>query len=213
MEVFLSLFFCLACTTFNFKTSTATDFLTVNQILRDNSSEALVSTNGTFAFGFFSPWNSTNRYLGIWFNNVPDQTVVWVTNRDSLLTDLSGAVTIVANGSIVIPQNSMKQIVLSSNPSTTSNNPILQLLSTGNLVVKDIGSDDISNNYIWQSFDYPCDTLIPGMKLGWDLTTGQNWFLTSWKSLQDPSAGLYTYKLDIKGLPQVHLHRGSDIVY
>lgn len=136
-----------------------------------------------------------------------------MANRDSPLTDLSGAVTIVENGNIVISQNSMKNIVLSSNPSTTSNNPILQLLSTGNLVVKDIGSDDISNNYIWQSFDYPCDTLIPGMKLGWDLTTGQNWFLTSWKSLQDPSAGLYTYKLDIKGLPQVHLRRGSDIVY
>nr|DAD29480.1 TPA_asm: hypothetical protein HUJ06_030948 [Nelumbo nucifera] len=32
------------------------------------------------------------------------------------------------------------------------------------LVLKD-GKDGSSESFLWQSFDYPCDTLLPGMKL------------------------------------------------
>ncbi|XP_028063475.1 S-locus-specific glycoprotein S6-like [Camellia sinensis] len=51
------------------------------------------------------------------------------------------------------------------------------------------------------------------MKLGWNLRTNQEWFLTSWKTLQDPSSGDYTYKLDRRGLPQIVLHQGSTVTY
>ncbi|GMN65510.1 hypothetical protein TIFTF001_034583 [Ficus carica] len=40
---------------------------------------------------------------------------------------------------------------------------------------------------MWQSFDHPSDTLLFGMKLGWDLNTGFERYLTSWKSADDPS--------------------------
>lgn len=64
-------------------------------------------------------------------------------------------------------------------------------------------------SYAWQSFDHPCDTLLPGMKHGLNLMTNQNWFLTSWKSLQDPSSGDFTYELDPRGLLQISLRKGS----
>ncbi|PRQ28629.1 putative non-specific serine/threonine protein kinase [Rosa chinensis] len=38
-----------------------------------------------------------------------------------------------------------------------------QLLDTGNLV---LFQDDKTRIFIWQSFDYLTDTLIPGMKVG-----------------------------------------------
>jgi hypothetical protein len=38
-------------------------------------------------------------------------------------------------------------------------------LDTGNLVVKD-GNVDYPEKFMWQSYDYPCDTLLPEMKLG-----------------------------------------------
>ncbi|KAJ0982947.1 hypothetical protein J5N97_011202 [Dioscorea zingiberensis] len=41
------------------------------------------------------------------------------------------------------------------------------------------------------------------MKLGWDLTTGLNRNLTSWKSTDDPSPGDYSLSIDIRGDPQL----------
>ncbi|KAK7405407.1 hypothetical protein VNO78_06681 [Psophocarpus tetragonolobus] len=47
-----------------------------------------------------------------------------------------------------------------------------------------------TNTTLWQSFDYPSDTLIPTMKLGVNHKTGHHWVLVSWftKSLETPGA-------------------------
>lgn len=194
------------------KTSTASDILKPNQTLTDSTGgnfQVLISAGEAFALGFFSPYNSNNRYVGIWFNKVPQQTVVWVANKNSPIVDFSGELTITADGNIIIRANRSELAVWSSNSSSTAiNSPFMQLLNNGNLVITEGGG-----RYLWQSFDYPCDTLIPGMKLGVNRQTGQTWFLTSWKGLQDPSVGDYTYKLDHRGLPQVVLRRGSTITY
>lgn len=55
--------------------SAATDNITPRQSIRDGTT--LVSVDGTFELGFFSPVDSTNRYLGIWYKDFPD-TVVWI---------------------------------------------------------------------------------------------------------------------------------------
>ncbi|KAA8515422.1 hypothetical protein F0562_018967 [Nyssa sinensis] len=192
--------------------SVAVDTIAPNQALTDNG-ETLVSSGERFELGFFSPPNSSNRYVGIWFNNVPQQTPVWVANKNNPITDSSGVLSITATGNIIINNNRTNSIVWSSNSSsTTASNPVLQLLDSGNLVVKNVGGNDNSGNYLWQSFDHPCDTLIPGMKLGWNLGTGQEWYITSWKSLQDPSSGDYTYRLDPHGLPQLVLRQGYSTV-
>ncbi|GLT69407.1 hypothetical protein SLA2020_415620 [Shorea laevis] len=48
------------------------------------------------------------------------------------------------------------------------------------------------------------------MKLGLDLKKGFDWFLTSWKSQDDPGIGNYTYKMDPTGFAQLSLYKGSD---
>nr|DAD20217.1 TPA_asm: hypothetical protein HUJ06_021680 [Nelumbo nucifera] len=55
------------------------DTLPQNQLLRDG--EQLVSANGIFRLGFFSPGSSSNRYLGISYYQPQNLTVVWVANR------------------------------------------------------------------------------------------------------------------------------------
>ena len=96
----------------------------------------------------------------------------------------------------------------SLNPEEGAKDPVLQTLDSGNLVMRDesyVGN----SSYIWQSFDHPTDTLLPGMKLEWDLKTGLNWYLTSWTSSDDPSSGNYNYGVDLEGLPQLVLRGGS----
>ncbi|XP_028086628.1 G-type lectin S-receptor-like serine/threonine-protein kinase At4g27290 isoform X3 [Camellia sinensis] len=156
---------------------------------------------------YIGPGNSKNRYLGIWYNKIATQTAVWVANREIPITNRSGILKI-TNPGILVLLNETGNIIWSSNTSRTVQNPIAQLLESGNLLVKD-ANDDNPDNFLWQSFDYPCDTLLPGMKLGKNLVTGRDWYLSSWKSNNDPGRGVFTYWLDLRGYPQFWGSNGS----
>ncbi|RYR35885.1 hypothetical protein Ahy_A10g050984 isoform B [Arachis hypogaea] len=188
--------------------STSSDTLTGTQNLTTN--QTLLSQNQSFVLGFFRGSN-TNYYLGIWYNNINPQTIIWVANRDNPIDNSTGYLKIGENGNFVL-LNSPGNPAWSSNQ-TSAKNPVLQLLDTGNLVLKD-SSDKTNNNYLWQSFDYPTDTVIPGMKIGWNLDTGTEKHLTSWKIKgEDPSSGDYTLKIDYHGLPEAFLRRNQTIIF
>ncbi|MED6131492.1 hypothetical protein PIB30_010245 [Stylosanthes scabra] len=190
--------------------STSSDTLTATQALRTN--QTLLSQNQTFVLGFFRGSN-TNYYLGIWYNNITPQTIVWVANRDNPIDNSTGYLKIGDDGNFLL-LNSSGKTAWSSN-ATTAKTPILQLLETGNLVLQDSDqSNNNNNNYLWQSFDYPTDTLLPGMKMGWNLDSNTEKHLTSWKITgEDPSSGDYTFKLDYRGLPEIFLRRNQTIIY
>lgn len=65
--------------------------------------------------------------------------------------------------------------------------------------------DSDEHRIFWQSLDYPTHTLLPDMKLGWNLSTGLNRYITSWKSSEDPQTGNYSLKLNYHGVPEVFL--------
>ncbi|KAE8667302.1 S-locus lectin protein kinase family protein [Hibiscus syriacus] len=186
------------------KASTATDTISPSESLTDGMT--LVSNGGSFALGFFSPDSSTNRYLGIWYNNIPMQTVVWVANRVNPVNDSTGVLKIESSGRIVLQVQNITA-VWSTNRTASVENPVLQLLDSGNLVVRD-GNDGNPEKYLWQSFDYPSDTMLPGMKIGVDLTTGFDRRLSTWKNWDDPSPGDLTYGVELEGSPQMVLRKG-----
>ncbi|XP_020259046.1 S-locus-specific glycoprotein S13-like [Asparagus officinalis] len=192
---FLFLFFILCLLSL----SVSRDTLTPNQLLFDN--ETLVSFDGTFSLGFFSPTNSKNNwYIGIWYTRIPGQRVIWVGNRQNPVSGPTAVLMLTSNGSLLITDGNSK-VFWSSLSMMAVGKPAAQLLDTGNFVVGDSQITD-SNSFAWQSFDYPTDTLIPGMKLGWNLTSGLNRNLTAWSSSTDPSPGNYTLALDLRGDPQ-----------
>ncbi|KAJ6827337.1 receptor-like serine/threonine-protein kinase SD1-8 [Iris pallida] len=200
------------CTLFlSLSLSAATDTLAPGSPLSDG--DTLVSADGTFALGFFSPDpSSKNRYVGIWYNKVSVPTYVWVANRNAPLAGLTGTLSLAANGTLVVKANGTSTVVWSSSPASSSavgNNPVAQILDTGNFVIKDDNDAAASQLYAWQSFDHPTDTLLPGMKLGWNLTSGLNRNLTAWASLTDPSPSPYTLAMDVLGDPQIFLWSGS----
>ncbi|XP_068322203.1 G-type lectin S-receptor-like serine/threonine-protein kinase At4g27290 [Pyrus communis] len=189
--------------------STADDATSTFQSIADG--QTIVSDGGTFELGFFSPGALKNRYVGIWYKKISVTTIVWVANRDTPLTDSSGVLKVTNPGLLVLLSHNMST-VWSSNTSRTAQNPVARLLDSGNLVVMD-GSDVDPENYLWQSFDYPGDTFLPGAKLGRNTVTGFNWHFRSWKSPQDPSHGNYTYQLGPKGYAEKFVREGSVIKF
>ncbi|XP_054812750.1 G-type lectin S-receptor-like serine/threonine-protein kinase At4g27290 isoform X2 [Prosopis cineraria] len=206
--------------------SSATDTLTQSHPLVDdaNGTTYLVSSDGTFQLGFFSPGSSSNRYLGIWYTNIPDTTVVWVANRQTPLrndtnfttpsrltiTDERGLVLLSQNGTVVWSANTT---VKSS--SLKNGTVVAQLLDSGNLVLRNERGevDDDGEEYIWQSFDYPTDTFLPGMKIGWDLRRGINRELRAWKSWDDPSVGDLRWGMVLGVTPELVMWKGEEEYY
>ncbi|WKA12322.1 hypothetical protein VitviT2T_029717 [Vitis vinifera] len=189
--------------------SIAVDTITVNQPIRDG--ETIISADGSFELGFFSPGNSKNRYLGIWYKKMATGTVVWVGNRENPLTDSSGVLKVTQQGILVVV-NGTNGILWNTTSSRSAQDPKAQLLESGNLVMRN-GNDGDPENFLWQSFDYPCDTLLPGMKLGRNRVTGLDRYLSSWKSADDPSKGNFTYGIDLSGFPQLFLWNGLAVKF
>ncbi|KAK1390420.1 Receptor-like serine/threonine-protein kinase [Heracleum sosnowskyi] len=185
--------------------SIAVDTIRPHQTIRDG--ETITSARGEFQLGFFSPGRSTNRYLGIWYKKISNGTVVWVANRDTPILNASGQVQVNDKGITLQTDDGM---IWSTNTSISLKNPVAQLLDSGNLVVRD--EDHMINNaenIIWQSFDYPGDHFLPGMKIGVNLVTGLNIYYTSWKSVDDPSTGVFSGGIDPTGFPQFFRSKGS----
>ncbi|XP_058073003.1 receptor-like serine/threonine-protein kinase SD1-8 isoform X2 [Magnolia sinica] len=57
------------------------------------------------------------------------------------------------------------------------------------------------------------DTLLPGMKIGVNWRTGLDWYLTSWKSPDDPACGEFSFRIDTRGMPQYIVWKGSERVW
>ncbi|KAH0716730.1 hypothetical protein KY290_012996 [Solanum tuberosum] len=180
-----------------------------NQPLTDGST--IISSDGKFKLEFFSPGTSGKRYLGILFNKVTVQTVVWVANRDNPLNDTSSVLNFTRQGILTL-LNGSGRVIWSSNSTRHGQNPVAQLLDSGNLVVRD-AAEDKPQNYLWQSFDNPGDTALPGMKVGINLKTGFHRSLSSWKSTNDPSRGQFTWTFDTGGFLQTFVMNGSIELY
>ena len=185
--------------------SFATD--TITQSLPDGST--LVSKGGVFELGFFNPGNSTNRYVGIWYKNIPVRRVVWVANRDNPIKDTSSKLIISQDGNLVL-LNQNQSLLWSTNMTIEKvSSPIAQLLDDGNLVLKNGGQE----HFLWQSFDYPCDTILSGMKAGWDKRKDLNRSLVAWKNWDDPSSSDFTSAMVLTPNPESFIWKGSTKLY
>ncbi|XP_076942081.1 G-type lectin S-receptor-like serine/threonine-protein kinase RKS1 [Bidens hawaiensis] len=186
------------------------DTITLNQPVKEG--DVLVSTGETFALGFFSPANSDDRYVGIWYNKVPEQTVVWVANRDRPITNSSGILSVDQTGNLVLHEINQSFVFWSTNISGVKSDNLFsaRLLDSGNLVLFQGLNKEV---YAWQSFDQPTDTYLPGMKFGLDRKTGLNRVYTSWKSAGNPGVGDYSLKLELVGSPQMVLVKGMTRIW
>ncbi|KAK7308836.1 hypothetical protein RJT34_05106 [Clitoria ternatea] len=115
------------------------------------------SSSGDYAFGFYQL--VSGRYLvGIWFDMVPNKTLVWSANRDNPI-EVGSTINLTLNGQFVVTHVNGTSFSIYNGTDTTS--AVMQ--DGGNFILRNSLS-----NIIWQSFDSPTDTLLLGQTLSMD---------------------------------------------
>ncbi|XVE66288.1 hypothetical protein DITRI_Ditri08aG0068400 [Diplodiscus trichospermus] len=174
--------------------SSAKETITADSSIRDVEGDRLFSPGKKFELGFFTPngSSSTRRYVGICYYGSNPQTVVWVANRDKPLFDDSGVLAVEEDGNLKVLDGNGKTFWSTNLEAVSSGYRKAKLTDAGNLVLSDEEQENHSGsaNIVWQSFDNPTDTFLPGMRMDGDMV------LTSWKSYDDPAPGNFTFQLD-----------------
>jgi len=177
----------------------------------------VVSEDGSFALGFFAPSTSTpaKLYLGIWYNDIPELTVVWVANRDAPVTNTTTSpaptLSLAAGTSDLVLSDADGRAVWTTNITAVPGTPAAPptglaavLLNSGDLVIR-----SPNGTTLWQSFEHPADTLLPGMKIRVRYRTRAGERLVSWRGPGDPSPGSFSFGADPDRIIQLFLWNGT----
>ncbi|KAM0900875.1 hypothetical protein ACQ4PT_020345 [Festuca glaucescens] len=177
--------------------STSDDSLVVGRPLSPGAT--IVSDGGAFELGFFSPSNSVpaSQYLGIWYSGITELTVVWVANRESPAITGRPILTLTNASSLVLSDENNGHVLWATDtvaPDVGAGSAVAVLTDAGNLELR-----SPNNTVLWQSFDDPTDTFLPGMRVRTASEHGRGGgfdFLVSWKGPGDPSPGQFAYGVD-----------------
>ncbi|KAK1426952.1 hypothetical protein QVD17_15634 [Tagetes erecta] len=150
----------------------------------ENKYDLLVSPNGLFTAGFHQAGH--NAYVfAVWFTKATSEgrTVVWMANRNALVNGKSSKLSLWKDGNLVLI-DAGQYIIWSTQTMSKSSLVQLKLHNTGNLVLQE------QQQILWQSFDYPTDTLLPNQ---WFTKNTQ---LVSSRSASNYSSGYYKLLFD-----------------
>ncbi|KAF8402986.1 hypothetical protein HHK36_011080 [Tetracentron sinense] len=119
----------------------------------EDESDLLTSPDNSFTCGFYEGGKNA-YYFSIWYTNSANRTVVWMANRERPVNGRGSRILLQRDGTMVLVDADGSNVWSSDNNST--NVEKAELLNTGNLVLK-----DPHGKILWQSFDFPTDTLLP----------------------------------------------------
>jgi hypothetical protein len=179
----------------------ASDSITLGTSLTGNQTR--ISKGGILKLGFFhlNHNNVEKWYVGIWYAQASQQTIVWVANMEQPLENASNVLNLTEDGSLLL---SYGRCTIWSSKGNGKKPSSAVIMDSGNLVVL---SAKNNTEIIWQSFDHPQNTWLLGMKV----SNSQR--LSSWRSPWDPSPGPFTLRMDPKGAVQFVLMWKNDTTY
>uniref|UniRef100_A0A5B6Z0S8 Receptor-like serine/threonine-protein kinase n=1 Tax=Davidia involucrata TaxID=16924 RepID=A0A5B6Z0S8_DAVIN len=120
----------------------------------DKGTSSWVSPSGDFAFGFRQLENKDLFLVSIWYDKIPDRTIVWYANGDNPAPkgsklELTADRGLVLNGKEIWKSDYSIGVVAFG-----------FMNDTGNFVLANQNSEKI-----WESFSEPTDTLLPAQKM------------------------------------------------
>ncbi|XP_043721537.1 G-type lectin S-receptor-like serine/threonine-protein kinase LECRK3 [Telopea speciosissima] len=114
-----------------------------------------LSSSGKFAFGFYPQGNGF--LVGIWIAKIPEKTVVWTANRDDPTLSRDVKLLLTVEGSLILQLTDGREKSIAATPQSASS---ASMLDSGNFVLY-----DSQLKIMWQSFNFPTDTLLPSQQL------------------------------------------------
>ncbi|KAL1330606.1 putative receptor protein kinase ZmPK1 [Arachis ipaensis] len=165
--------------------------------------DVIVSENGMFSAGFFEVGDNAFSFA-IWFTrrtdsqNITTPTVVWMANRDQPVNGKRSKISLLHTGNLALVDAGQFQIWSSETESYLPTE--LRLGDDGNLVLRELQGGRI----LWQSFDFPTDTLLPGQHLT------RSTQLVSSRTESNHSSGFYKLSFDNRNVLTL-LYDGPDV--
>lgn len=141
---------------------------------------AWFSSSGIFAFGFYQ--TADGFAIGIFFASISERTVVWTANTSDPIVPDNIVLQLTSDGLVL--QESDSQDIYSRIDNSSQPIAWASMLDNGNFVLY-----NSSGSVIWQSFDHPTDSLLPGQSLP------PNGELLSRASETDFQAGIFRLKM------------------
>ncbi|OMP03497.1 hypothetical protein COLO4_10380 [Corchorus olitorius] len=133
--------------------------ITVGASLSAVENSSWISPSGDFAFGFHQLEHNKDLFLlAIWYNKIPEKTIVWYANGDKP-APRGSKLHLTSDQGLVLNSPHGEQLW---NTSQTINGGVVDsgvMDDSGNFLL--IGS----NSIVWESFKNPTDTMLPSQKL------------------------------------------------
>ncbi|XP_020232520.1 putative receptor protein kinase ZmPK1 [Cajanus cajan] len=159
----------------------------------ENPQDVLISPNRTFSAGFVGIGENAYSFA-IWFTephfHAPN-TATWIANRDHPVNGKRSKLSLTHSGNVVLVDASFNTVWSSNTVSFAPSE--LHLGDDGNLVLH-----DSRGTILWQSFDFPTDTLLPGQPLT------RHTQLVSSRSESNHSSGFYKLLFDDENVLSLH---------
>ncbi|CAN4089696.1 unnamed protein product [Withania somnifera] len=127
-------------------------------IAGDDKTSPWISPNGDFAFGFQQLGNEDQFLMSIWYNKIPEKTIVWYANGDNP-SPKGSRIDLLADRGLVLSSPQQDE--------TSISDPLIGTVAYGSM--KDTGNFVLVNRNsesLWQSFNQSKDTILPTQEFG-----------------------------------------------
>ncbi|XP_030470578.1 G-type lectin S-receptor-like serine/threonine-protein kinase LECRK1 [Syzygium oleosum] len=149
--------------------------ISLTDTLTPTSKSSWLSPSGVFAFGFYQRGNGF--YVGVFLPGTSNKIAVWTYGRDNPPLPSNSTLRFDSSGKLVLQSAQAQDAYVATPIGTTAS---ASMLDSGNFVLY-----NSSQGVIWQSFDWPTDTILGGQTLSAEQK------LHSSASVTDPSTGLF----------------------
>ena len=127
--------------------------ISLGSSLSTTTNSSWLSHSGLYAFGFYQ---EANGYaVGVFLAGIPQKKVLWTTNRDDPPAPSDVTLNFTNDGRLVLQSAQGKETSIASPGGATSTS----MLDSRNSVLFN------SKEIVWQTFDYPTDTILQGQHL------------------------------------------------